>query len=114
MRSMPRDTAVTESASWLGENSVFDTAIFPSREALSADTRLPTPFVYRCIEAKGDASSEVEGQRPRSSPQGRSHYIQSPGLPDSLTETETADSDPTSSFGVATSAPSCAPCPHAA
>jgi hypothetical protein len=32
-------------------NSDFDTAIFPGREALSADARLSTQVVHRCIEA---------------------------------------------------------------
>ena len=35
-----------------GRNCDFDTAIFPGREALSADARLSTQVAHRCIEAK--------------------------------------------------------------
>jgi hypothetical protein len=37
--SIPRDTGLTESASWFWANCVFDTAIVPGREAFHADGR---------------------------------------------------------------------------
>ena len=58
MRSIPR--VILRSLKvppWLGENSDFDTAIFPSREALSADAWRSTPVVHRCIEAKTPTTS---------------------------------------------------------
>ena len=40
MRSIPRDTDLTESASLCWEYDDFDIVIFPAGEALSADARL--------------------------------------------------------------------------
>jgi len=51
MRSIPRDTAVTGSASSDWVLATSNIASFPSREALSADARLSTPTVHRWIEA---------------------------------------------------------------
>ena len=56
-RSIVRDDELTESASWLGITATSSTAIFPSREALSADTRASDQAFNRWIEAKGTGES---------------------------------------------------------
>ena len=49
-----RDDELTESASWLGITATSSTAIFPSSEALSADTRPSVHAFNRCFEAKAE------------------------------------------------------------